>query len=60
LYILVSQSQSNIPEGMIPKEVVVRNRNRQAGILSKPVKPPVKTDKCRSPGFRKDDSSDDG
>ncbi|XP_014210655.1 formin-binding protein 4 [Copidosoma floridanum] len=51
-------SQSNIPEGMIPKDVVVRNRNRQAGIVNKPAKSP-KTD-CFKVPFSKDDSFDDG
>lgn len=26
------EMQTNIPEGMIPKEVVARNRNRQVGV----------------------------
>lgn len=41
--IVDKQMQNSIPDGMIPKEVVVRNRNRQAGIINKPTKP-VKTE----------------
>ena len=43
---------------MIPKEVVARNRNRQAGILNKPSKPPP-SEKTSKSGVS-DDSFDDG
>lgn len=54
------QSQANIPEGMIPQEVVARNRNRfmHNEILQKnnlESKPEIKNE---SP--TKDDDSDDG
>ncbi|OXU22635.1 hypothetical protein TSAR_013641 [Trichomalopsis sarcophagae] len=55
-----AQTQSNIPEGMIPKEVVARNRNRQAGIPNKPAKPPSKSEISKSPGFKHHDSYDEG
>lgn len=52
-------SNSEIPEGMIPKEVVARNRNRQAGIQENRV--PVNTkqlDTSLPPHLREDDSDD--
>ena len=53
----VAETQNNIPDGMIPKDVVVRNRNRQAGIVNKPNK--AQTKSSNSKNRRKDDSSDD-
>ena len=44
---------------MIPKEVVVRNRNRQAGIVNKPAKPPTKPNLQKSPGLKANESLDD-
>lgn len=37
---------------MIPKEVVARNRNRQAGIISTKEKSPVKTSNLKSTGYK--------
>lgn len=56
---LVAQPQS-IPEGMIPKEVVARNRNRQAGIVNKSEKASAKANNAKSPGYKNDDGPDDG
>ncbi|XP_014221578.1 fibrous sheath CABYR-binding protein-like [Trichogramma pretiosum] len=52
-----SDSQNNIPDGMIPKEVVARNRNRQAGIINKPEKPLHKSDSTKT--RKRNESSDD-
>ncbi|KAJ8667431.1 hypothetical protein QAD02_009094 [Eretmocerus hayati] len=54
-----SEAQSNIPDGMIPKEVVARNRNRQAGIVNKSSKSQDKIGGLKS-SHKTDDSSDDG
>lgn len=54
------QSQTNIPEGMIPQEVVARNRNRfMHNETPKKSSSEIKTEtKKESPA--KDDDSDDG
>ncbi|XP_058796412.1 formin-binding protein 4-like [Phymastichus coffea] len=51
-------SSSNIPDGMIPKEVVQRNRNRQAGIKTIPEKPSSKPNITKSPGFKMSDDDE--
>lgn len=52
-------SNTEIPEGMIPKEVVARNRNRQAGIHENRVPVQKQADTSLPPHLR-DDDSDDG
>ncbi|XP_051156262.1 formin-binding protein 4-like isoform X2 [Leptopilina boulardi] len=53
-------SNSEIPEGMIPKEVVARNRNRQAGIQENQVPLNTKQLDTSIPPHLRDDDSDDG
>lgn len=54
------QSQANIPEGMIPQEVVARNRNRfiQKEMPKRYISENKAESKNESPA--KDDDSDDG
>ncbi|XP_033214231.1 formin-binding protein 4-like isoform X2 [Belonocnema kinseyi] len=52
--------QTEIPDGMIPKEVVARNRNRQAGICQTPVQISQEKPELVIPPHLRDDDSDDG
>lgn len=54
-----TDTQQSIPEGMIPKEVVARNRNRQAGILTVKEKSPVKTSNTKSLGSKSESFEDE-
>lgn len=54
------QPQINIPEGMIPKEVVARNRNRQVSYLANSQQALKTEPNTSKDSLGKDEESDDG